>query len=277
MERKRQTKASPSRPPPAKRGDLVEKRRALLETYFENGRQIASELVTELDLMRRRCLELEDDNARLKLQLRSDSAIRELLQKIDALESERNHLLSRTTEVELLARSELERAAAVEEELSNLASLYVASSQLHSSLDPREVVATLGQLLLQFLGAGAYVVFSAEAERLVPVASEGLAPDEIREEVVGKGVIGKAFNHSEAFVVREADDKPLLIVPLRVGDQPVGAVAVYGLLEQKSTLGAFDHELLRMLSTQAATALAGARLSAAAHGAVPRWATEARK
>lgn len=255
----------------------MEKRRELLETYFESGRQIASELVSELDQMRRKCMEIENENARLRMQLKSDSAIRELLQKIEVLESERSHLLSRTTEVERLARSELERAAAVEEELSNLASLYVASSQLHLSLDPRDVVTTIGQLLLQFLGAGAYVVFSAEGEKLVPVASEGLVLESISDETVGKGPIGKAFNESGAYLERTDKQKPLVVVPLRVGDQPVGAVAVYDLLEQKGSLGAFDYELLRMLSTQAATALAGARLAAAAHGAVPRWATEPRK
>jgi hypothetical protein len=277
MERKRPTKTSTSRPPPKPKGDLVEKRRELLETYFENGRQIASELVAELDLIRRKCGELENENARLRMQLRSDAAIRDLLAKIESLESERSELLSRTTEVERLAQTELERAAAVEEELSNLASLYVSSSQLHSSLDPRDVVATVGQLLLQFLGAGAYVVFSAEGGALVPVASEGLVLDDIGPQTVGSGTVGGAFDDGAPFVLREDNQRPMAIVPLRIGEQPVGAVAVYELLEQKGTLGAFDIELLRMLSTQAATALAGARLAAAAHGAIPRWATEARK
>src|SRR5207253_3098788 len=115
-------------------------------------------------------------------------AIRDLLAKIEDLETERKALLSRSAEVERKAQTEVARAAAVEGELSNLASLYVAATQLHASLDPREVVQTIGQLLLQFLGAGAYAVYAVEGDRLVPVASEGIAPESLRVERVGDGV-----------------------------------------------------------------------------------------
>jgi hypothetical protein len=273
MDRKRPARGT-SNPPRRTNtiADLVEKRRELLETYFENGRQIATELVTELDAARKRMLELEDENSRLRMQLKSDAAIRDLLAKIEALESERNELLSRKTEVEQQARSEIERAMAVETELSNLASLYVATSQLHASLDPREVVATLGQLLLQFVGAGAYVVYSADGERLIPVATEGIPLEQVHDEKVGEGVVGAAFDSATPYVLRtHGDEGPMVVIPLRVAEQVVGAVAVFALLEQKRELDPFDHELLRMVSAQGATAFAAARLAAAASGVIPRW------
>lgn len=273
MERKRPARGTSNRPPRnTDKADLVEKRRELLETYFENGRQIASELVAELDLARRKIADLDAENARLRMQLKSDAAIRDLLNKIESLEAERRELLSRTNEVERQARSEVERATAVENELSNLASLYVATSQLHASLDPRDVVATLGQLLLQFVGAGAYIVYSANGERLIPVATEGLSADEVREERIGKGPVGKAFESSAPFSMTEGDG-PLVVVPLRLGEQVIGAVAVFGLLEQKASLDVFDHELLRMVSTQGASALAAARLAAATSGTIPPWSS----
>ncbi|MBL8682968.1 MAG: GAF domain-containing protein [Myxococcales bacterium] len=278
MDRKRPARGTSNRPPRnTTKADLVEKRRELLETYFENGRQIASELVAELDAARKRIAEVEDENTRLRMQLKSDTAIRDLLTKIEALESERRELLSRTSEVEQRARSEIERAMAVESELSNLASLYVATSQLHASLDPRDVVATLGQLLLQFVGAGAYVVYSAEGDRLVPVATEGMPLESVTEAIVGQGIVGGAFIGGAPFVVRTEDrDGPMVVVPLRVGEQVVGAVAVFALLEQKTELDPFDHELLRMVSAQGATALAAARLSAAASGSIPPWSSAER-
>jgi GAF domain-containing protein len=134
------------------------------------------------------------------------------------------------------------------------------------------VIQTIGQLLLQFVGAGSYVIYSVEGENLIPVASEGLAPDSVRVERVGEGPVGGSFLAND--VIKLSDDPgdgvPLAAVPLRVGDEPIGAVAVFDLLEQKNELADADFELLRMLATQGATALAGARLYAAAHGAIPR-------
>jgi GAF domain-containing protein len=84
--------------------------------------------------------------------------------------------------------------------------------------------------------------------------------------------VGSSFLASDVVSTpeRAADGVPIATVPLRVGDQPVGAVAVFELLEQKPALLDGDFELLRMLATQGATALAGARFYAAAGGAVPR-------
>ncbi|MDP3276538.1 MAG: GAF domain-containing protein [Deltaproteobacteria bacterium] len=242
----------------------------LLETYFENGRQIAGELVSELEAARRRIAELENENARQRMQLKSDSAIRELITKIESLETEREELESRTDAVVLRAQSESERAAAIEQELSNLASLYVAALQLHSSFDPREVVATLGQLLLQFLGAGAYVIYAADRDKLVAVLSEGLAQDLVKSCSIDQGFVGQAVRSAQPFVVREdGTNDPLVVVPLRVGDQLVGVVAVFQLLEQKPSLSPFDLELLQMVSSQGAMALAAARLAAALPGGIP--------
>jgi hypothetical protein len=273
MDRKRPARGTSNRPPRhVDKADLVEKRRALLETYFENGRQIATELVAELDAARRKIVELEEENARLRMQLKSDTAIRDLLNKIESLERERSELLSRTSQVEQQVRSELERAAAVEQELSNLASLYVATSQLHASLEPQDVIATIGQLLLQFVGAGAYIVYSADGDRLVPVASEGLQTEQVVEARVGEGPVGKAFDSSAPFFLQDgATEGPMVVVPLRVGDQAVGAVAIMQLLEHKTELDAFDYELLRMVSAQASTAFAAARFAAAARGIIPPW------
>jgi GAF domain-containing protein len=196
-----------------------------------------------------------------------------LITKIETLEGERMTLLSRSEEVERKARNELERAMAVETELSNLASLYVASSQLHASMEPKEVIQTMGQLLLQFVGAGAYVIYTADGDRLIPVMSEGIAISDVRVERVGEGAVGSSFLAQDVVVTSNGSrgrGVPIATVPLRVGDDAVGAVAVFELLEQKRELGDADYELLRMLGTQGATALAGARLYAASGGTIPR-------
>ena len=49
-------------------------------------------------------------------------------------------------------------------------------------------------------------------------------------------------------------------VPLVVQERPIGAIAVYSLLQQKDGFSALDHELFNMLGGHAATALFAARL-----------------
>jgi hypothetical protein len=268
MDRKHRMSGHSTGPRSGDPGDLVERRKRLLESFFENGRQLAGELVQEIEAARRRLQDLESDNARLRMQLKSDAAIRELITKIEGLEAEREALLSRSAEVERQAQTEVARAAAAEDELSNLASLYVAVTQLHASLDPHEVIQTMGQLLLQFLGAGAYVIYTVEGDQLVPIASEGIATEALRAERVGAGVVGASLLSRDVVSTPEnrSAGLPIATVPLRVGDQAIGAVAVFELLEQKRELLDADFELLRMLATQGATALAGARLYSAAGG-----------
>jgi hypothetical protein len=105
----------------------------------------------------------------------------------------------------------------------------------------------------------------------VPVASEGIAPAELPTDRVGEGSIGACFVGGDVVRGTGGPGAPLAVVPLRVGDQPVGAVAVFELLEQKSELLEADFELLRMLATQGATALAGAQLFSAAGGEIPKF------
>lgn len=54
------------------------------------------------------------------------------------------------------------------------------------------------------------------------------------------------------------DDEPAVVVPLRVRDQMVGAIAIFRFLARKKGITELDRELFRRLSAQAATALQGA-------------------
>jgi GAF domain-containing protein len=54
--------------------------------------------------------------------------------------------------------------------------------------------------------------------------------------------------------------EPIVCVPLAVQGRPLGAIALFSLLNQKSGFSPLDHELLDMLGGHAATALFAARL-----------------
>ena len=51
-----------------------------------------------------------------------------------------------------------------------------------------------------------------------------------------------------------------MIIPLHIQRQPIGAIAIFSLLQQKEGFTALDHELFNLLGAHAATALFAARL-----------------
>ena len=55
-------------------------------------------------------------------------------------------------------------------------------------------------------------------------------------------------------------EQPIVCIPLSVQNSPIGAIAIYSLLQQKDGFSELDHELFSVLGGHAATALFAARL-----------------
>src|SRR5258708_38157221 len=123
--------------------ELKKERDSFVQTFFRKGAAFTQELVNENSKLRHHVAELEQETTRLRTQLASDDAIRELLKKIEGLEREKKKLLSRFEEAEAASSKWVDQYTEVEGELANFANLYVASYQLHVSLsfrhtEPRE-------------------------------------------------------------------------------------------------------------------------------------------
>lgn len=148
------------------------------------------------------------------------------------------------------------------EEEERLANLYVASTQLHGTLDLKEVVQVILEICLNLVGAARSVVYVHDEERsvLVPVAAYGGDLPE-GELALGEGPVGEAVAGGRPRI--DDDASPLALVPLTVSGRTVGAVVVHSLLPQKDRLSSLDHALFDMLSRQGAAALYGAYLAAA--------------
>ena len=80
----------------------------------------------------------------------------------------------------------------------------------------------------------------------------------------GSGVVGGAVASGETFcgdtTASQDWEAPIACIPLRVQDRPIGAIAIYSLLEQKETFTPLDHELFTLLAGHAATAIFAAQL-----------------
>jgi hypothetical protein len=223
-----------------------------------------------------RIAELETENMTLRNALEADAAILELRAQLRRLEIENRELQTRTEEAEAMSVDYGERFADFEREFSNLANLYVASSQLHSTMSPRAVTRRIKDILAQLVGAESYGVYLANAERteLVPIASEGIPADGLRPLSSKDGVVGRAFHVGEVHVCegdpsRGTLDDPAAVVPLSVDEGVVGLVVVIATLEQKTCFELIDHELFKLLARHAAAALVGASLFVASGKRIP--------
>jgi K+-sensing histidine kinase KdpD len=148
-----------------------------------------------------------------------------------------------------------------EEQNANLANLYVASHQLHTSVDRATVLATIQEIIMNLIGSEQLVIYERGGDSVFrPAASFGL-DEKCLAEVTGEYAVEKL---GEGHVFTDpADRQPLTAcVPLQVGDRVEGAILVFRLLEHKTSLEQVDHELFELLSVHASTALHCASLHA---------------
>ncbi|HEV8551066.1 MAG TPA: GAF domain-containing protein [Polyangiaceae bacterium] len=244
---------------------------------FTRGSRLTDEFIQDYERLLDRLGALEAENANLRAQVAADHAVRELVQKIERLESEKSDLLSRTNRAEAVSHQFTTRVQEVESEFSNLANLYVASNQLHSSLSPRGVTRRIKEVLAQLVGAERYSMYLAnkDGSELVPIASEGVPGGELVPVPVQGSRLGDVLTKGEAAVEEDGDpstgslDRPAAVIPLVVDERVVGVIAIFSTLAQKKRFDAVDFELFRLLGQQAAAALVSASLFAQAERRLP--------
>lgn len=253
--------------------DLAKEREAFVRSFLRKGVELTEELLAENVELRKRVEELENLNARLRAQVASDDAIKQLLETVDQLESEKRKLLDRSNELEESQQEDENRYEQVEAELNDLANLYIASYQLHAGLSVRRVVRHLKDTIGQLVGAHAFVIYVVDRDRrrALPIGFEGLDEAVVSAVNVGEGHVGEACITGIERVREDIGaggtlDDPLAVIPLLVEGKPVGAVAIVELLEQKTGWASVDKELFKLLGAHAGTALIAANQFTRASG-----------
>jgi len=271
---KREAKRLSERPP-AERARME----TFVQQFFHKGAQLTQELLEENEQLRRVHLQLESENASLRTQLASDHAMRDLLRKIQQLEKEKELLLSHVHEAEMQSTRFGARFHEMEEELSKLANVYVASYQLHSTLSTERVLKHLKELLQQLVGAERYAVYMADDARkhLLLVASEHVdekkharlsLSDDDPSSAERVFLTGQA-QITEGPLAKSNERHPAAVLPMHFDDRVVGVIVIYTVFAQKPSFGPVDFELFKMLGAHAASALAGALLYAHADAKLP--------
>ena len=150
----------------------------------------------------------------------------------------------------------------IEQQSSNLANLYVASYQLHTSVDRAAVLAAIQEIVINLIGSEELAIYERNDDgEFQLTGSFGLDLDRVSRFITGEYAVERI---GEGHIFADpADRVPLTAhVPLQIGEQVIGAILVFSLLDHKPELQPVDHELFDLLAVHASTALYCSRLHA---------------
>jgi hypothetical protein len=235
---------------------------------FKKGAEFTQDLMRENERLRFRVLELENAQGSLSQPVQNNDESRRLQQRITVLEREKEEILERIRQVEEENKDFANRYVEIESENNNLANLYIASFQLHSTLDFKEVLQIITEIVINLIGAEVFAIMllDEKTSMLEAVATEGLEREVVPKVAIGTGTIGEVARTGDNFFVDDLDgyqmdlDSPMVCIPLKIKDQCIGVLVIYKLLLQKKVFADVDYELFTLLAGHAATAVFSSRL-----------------
>jgi hypothetical protein len=177
--------------------------------------------------------------------------------------------LERELEAAEADRAELAtRLVDAERQAGQLMNLYVATYQLHSTLDPSEVQATIAEIAVDLLGAERFALLlrHSDAPGCEVALAKGVATDSglfargrydggdpMIDATLADGVLRLGPTGGSATIA---------VVPLTVQEAHVGVLVLLKLFDHKPSLRADDRDILDLLAAHAASALFAARVYA---------------
>jgi transcriptional regulator with GAF, ATPase, and Fis domain len=236
---------------------------------FKKGAEFTQDLLKENERLRFRVVKLEETLKGKVHEVVADAPDTiELKKKIEALEQEKEEILGQIKVVEEENQNFANRYVEIEEENNMLANLYIASYQLHSTLDFKEVLKIILEIVINLIGAEEFgvLLLDEKTNLLEPVASEGIKTSELPSVAVGSGIIGEAVQSGENYFIDSMEgyerdfQKPIVCIPLKIKEHVIGVIAIYRLFEQKDEFTNVDYELFTLLAGHAATAVFSSRM-----------------
>jgi len=234
---------------------------------FQGAKEFTEELLKENERLRFRLAALENVGGGAS----PDEESQLLHKRVRELEDRLAEVEARFRKVEEENKEFADRYIEIESQNNNLANLYVASYQLHSTMDYKEVVRIVQEIIINLVGAEAFHIFvvSDKTGQLELESSEG--QEASRQTVaLGEGLIGEAAQSGENFFADDVAqgepapfDDPIAVIPLKIGETVIGVISINKLLTQKTSFNEMDYELFTLLAGHAATALFSAKLYSA--------------
>jgi GAF domain-containing protein len=184
--------------------------------------------------------------------VRADAARIEILEhQLEAAMRDQEELTDQLVDAENLA--------------GKLMSLYVATYQLHVSLDPVEVQNAIAEIAKDLLGASSFaLLIKDEGDGGCEVAlSQGMRDGsrfQGEHYLGGDAMVDATLADGVLRLEQQGESEALAAVPLRVEEAIVGALVILRLLDHKATPLSEDRDILDLLAAHAASALFAARV-----------------
>jgi hypothetical protein len=267
-----------------------EKSRSYVELVRDELNQYTSSLLRENEKLRAMTTSLESDKRRLELEvfearsvLEQKDELRRAVESFDAVRtglaadvaSARRERDAATQELDRL-RSQLDEVAQeneqyvaqyhqIEQHSSNLSNLYVASYQLHSSVERAAVLSTIQEIVVNLIGSEEVAVLELDDHtgRYRLAAAFGVDEARLLRARATNRELGHSLDGGVIYLNDSAghdEDSLTAVIPLRIKETIIGAIVVFRLLDHKQDLQAVDHELFELLALHASKALYCANL-----------------
>lgn len=231
---------------------LRDQTQAFLHEFFVKGQELIRELIEENERLRNSMVE----GSGLELSPTSAEMVGRLMRQVKALESEAAEIrrIAGTVQNDASFRDRLQ---SLESEHYHLAAMYVASGQFHGAATLDEVLRTVTEILLNFVGVGHFTLYAVDEPRqvLFPLWREGGALAERAElSRPSEGPMAEALAIGQPWRAGDpmgAGDGALMHLPLYSGTRLVGLLRLESFLPQKSAFADTDYGLLELLSGHA--------------------------
>ncbi len=180
--------------------------------------------------------------------------------------AEEERLRLRLAQLEQEHRQLSDEYVAVEEQNSELASLFVALERLYAAADHRDAFTAVREIVVNMVGSEELGVYELDPSGSLQLA-HGFGLSDARPDRYGpgSGTVARVAANGVPFVAdghRASDDPDLTAaIPLKAAGRPAGVLAIWRLLEHKPSLTDLDRRLFAVLEGHAAR-----NLSLAARG-----------
>lgn len=232
-----------------------------LRELFRRTRELAVELMRDNEHLRVQNLLLE--RQKLETEQRFESS--RIGIENEQLKAELNLLNTQIGELEKRTNKFRRRYEDIEQYNTALSNVYIASNQLHSTLDFSEVVKTASEILWNLVAAPVFAIFlhnekNGELSLIGGEGIEGRFPGGVLN--CTEGMVHDALTEGVSLFIDDViSGDPMAAVPLKIeGRGVIGLITIYEIEQHKGGLSALDKELFDLLASQTATALTSSKV-----------------
>ncbi len=230
---------------------LREQTQKFLQEFFTKGEELVRDLIQENERLR------QDHGGEAPPVPSAEAMIERLVRQVEDLERECGEIRKLAGSMRQESGGYHNRLDDLEREHYHLAAMYVAGNQFHTASTIEEVLRTITEILLNFVGVGRFTVYGIDEEqqRAFPMMREGADISECDDlSLVGDAALAALVSPGGPWRnggPLSAASGVIMHLPLVSGTRLVGVTRIESFLPQKSEFADTDFSLLELISEHA--------------------------